>query len=133
MQPLQTISPSGSPPSRSYTLALDTLTLICHNKGPVRNHTNQMKCQLCSKPITVTYFDVSIPRLGGQWGNICPTCFDENACKLGMGLGQRYDKQPDGTWKKMPLTVVLADAIFSIQDKLYTVDHKTTNDQRDKR
>lgn len=49
-------------------------------------------CDLCGAA-----FDGSAPmydaKVRGPWGNICHTCFEANGCRLGTGLGQRYELQ----------------------------------------
>lgn len=36
-------------------------------------------------------FDAAIS--GGPWGNVCQSCFDSHGCRLGLGLGQKYELQ----------------------------------------
>ena len=54
------------------------------------------KCDVCNHPITDKFYDVKIHSMGGVWANICPVCFKQRNCKLGMGLGQEYSKTSDG-------------------------------------
>jgi hypothetical protein len=44
-------------------------------------------CDDCRRPIMQVFYDAKTPR---GWGNFCPGCFVDNGCKLGTGLGQRY-------------------------------------------
>lgn len=54
------------------------------------------KCDLCNEPITDRFYDVRLPLQGGMWANVDSACFVGSHAKLGIGRGQRYDKQPDG-------------------------------------
>lgn len=45
-------------------------------------------CDDCERPIMQVFYDARTA--SGQWGNFCPGCFIDNGCKLGTGLGQRY-------------------------------------------
>ena len=56
-------------------------------------------CDLCSMdfPGGVMYD----ARVHGAWGNVCQKCFDADPrASLGLGRGQKYEKQPDGKWMK---------------------------------
>lgn len=46
-----------------------------------------------------TFFDARIPAYR-QWGLLCPACAERFGIKLGTGLGQKYERQPDGRWLK---------------------------------
>jgi len=37
----------------------------------------------------------------GPWALMTPASFDENGIKLGLGWGQKYQKQEDGKWLKI--------------------------------
>lgn len=54
-----------------------------------------VKCDLCKAAFDTVMYD-SNTRYG--WGNVCQPCFKEHGRGLGIGLGQRYEKQPDGRW-----------------------------------
>ncbi len=54
------------------------------------------KCQLTGDELGDTMYDARLP--SGQWGNIGQRAFEENGCRLGTGLGQKYKRQEDGRW-----------------------------------
>lgn len=56
------------------------------------------KCDVCGKAITSVFIDGKW--MGRAWANQCPTCFDQARGQLGLGSGQRYEKQDDGRWLK---------------------------------
>lgn len=64
--------------------------------GPAPKH-----CDTCSASIQRTFYDAKT-NLGGSWANMCPTCwaFGPGINRIGPGLGQRYDRQPDGSYLK---------------------------------
>lgn len=37
----------------------------------------------------------------GPWALMTPKSFEENGVNLGLGLGQKYQKQEDGKWLKI--------------------------------
>lgn len=37
----------------------------------------------------------------GPWAMMCPECHTAYGCGLGLGLGQKYTRQPDGSWLKV--------------------------------
>lgn len=63
-------------------------------------------CQLCDKE-----FDSETPMFDcrlipySTWVNICGNCFTDCGCKLGVGLGQKYELQEldddKGAWVKV--------------------------------
>ena len=56
-------------------------------------------CDLCHGPFRGdVMYDANV---GGPWGNICQRCFDMNGCNLGIGRGQKYQKNSNGRWKKI--------------------------------
>jgi hypothetical protein len=57
------------------------------------------KCDLCSTPITKVFIDGATSH--GPWGNMCPTCHAFDGRGLGVGRGQKYQKQADGRWQKV--------------------------------
>lgn len=58
------------------------------------------KCDTCDAPITNMFVDGKTTM--GPWGCLCSACFllGPGIGKLGPGLGQKYEKQPDGKWLK---------------------------------
>lgn len=51
-------------------------------------------------PITDEFIDGRTRR--GPWGIMNPETWEEYGVgRLGVGYGQRYQKQPDGKWKKV--------------------------------
>lgn len=57
------------------------------------------ECDLCCAAITTKFVDGKT--VIGSWASMCITCHDRRGVGLGTGLGQRYEKQPDGRWAKM--------------------------------
>lgn len=53
-------------------------------------------CDLCSRLLKDTFYDVSIPTLGGTWGFLCLSCFSHTHASLGIGRGQKYERSPSG-------------------------------------
>lgn len=62
-------------------------------------HKGDKLCDLCQKDAKDTFYDAFVPRYR-TWGNLCRDCFSDEGCNLGTGRGQRYSRQPDGTWIK---------------------------------
>lgn len=58
-------------------------------------------CDTCSNPIHDVFYDEKTT-MSGRWGCICETChtLGPGLGKLGPGLGQKFEKQPDGRWLK---------------------------------
>lgn len=63
------------------------------------------QCDVCRAVITTVFYDARLTKgifaLHSSWGNVCETCF--NVCtdgKLGIGIGQKYELQPDGKFHK---------------------------------
>ncbi len=54
------------------------------------------ECQLDRTPLTDVMYDANCGRRG--WGNIGPAAFERLGCSLGIGLGQKYERQEDGRW-----------------------------------
>jgi hypothetical protein len=61
---------------------------------------NHERCDICDKRIGTIMYDTRIPPAGGAWACVCPDCFSMQGCRLGTGLGQRYELQEDGRWLK---------------------------------
>jgi hypothetical protein len=59
------------------------------------------QCQITKRKITSTFVDGRVPGMGGTWGFMHPEEFARYGGKLGSGLGQRYEKQPNGRWLKV--------------------------------
>lgn len=53
-----------------------------------------LDCQLCSQMISsesvTVFYDVHVPAYD-TWCITCHPCFKSYGCKLGTGLGQKYD------------------------------------------
>ncbi len=46
------------------------------------------------------FYDAAIPAYR-QWAILCPACAKRHGVKLGLGFGQRYQKQSNGAWLKV--------------------------------
>lgn len=57
------------------------------------------KCQVCHREIEDVVIDGQLRQ--GQWGYMCPSCHKNHGVGLGVGLGQKYQKQADGTFVKV--------------------------------
>lgn len=54
-------------------------------------------CDLCKRPIQRTFVDGRTS--SGRWGIMCPACrVSEGLLVLGIGRGQKYERQPDGSF-----------------------------------
>lgn len=66
-----------------------------HGKAP-------KTCELTSAPITNVFIDGKTRR--GPWRIMCPEAWTKYGItadgSFGTGIGQRYEKQPDGKWLK---------------------------------
>lgn len=62
------------------------------------------KCDLCEKEITSAFVDGAT--ILGCWANMCTSCHSRMGRGLGIGLGQLYVRQNDGTYKKMSTTTL---------------------------
>jgi hypothetical protein len=56
-------------------------------------------CDLCGRKITDVFVDGKTLR--GPWGNLCLLCHCQYGIGLGTGRGQKYERQPDGSWQKV--------------------------------
>lgn len=58
------------------------------------------KCDLCERRLISVFVDGRTS--DGRWGIMCPRCrIDEGREELGVGLGQKYQRQPNGDWLKV--------------------------------
>jgi len=59
-------------------------------------------CDTCGTKLVDEFYDEKTSIGGGRWGCICHQChtLGPGYGKLGMGWGQKYEKQPDGRWVK---------------------------------
>jgi hypothetical protein len=53
-------------------------------------------CQITNKPLGDVMYDARLPT--GQWGNIGQEAFEAYRCRLGVGFGQKYERQEDDRW-----------------------------------
>ena len=59
-----------------------------------RLHLNPpAKCDLCQTPITTEFYDART--ISGKRANLCPSCFTDQDCNLGVGFGQRFSHISD--------------------------------------
>lgn len=59
--------------------------------------TAPAKCDHCGISIHNTFVDgATEPQ--GRWGNLHPNCHRQIGRGLGIGRGQRYERQIDGRW-----------------------------------
>jgi hypothetical protein len=58
------------------------------------------ECDTCETPITEIFYDAKTQY--GSWANMCPSChtLGPGLGKLGLGLGQKYEKQITGRFMK---------------------------------
>ena len=56
-------------------------------------------CNICSTPVTDRFIDGRI-RTHGSWAIMCTTCHAQYGVGLGLGCGQLYVKDTDGTFVK---------------------------------
>ena len=57
------------------------------------------QCDLCRKPFGKVFIDGKTD--AGPWGNMCPACHRQHGVGLGLGRGQKYQRQADGRWLKV--------------------------------
>ena len=50
-------------------------------------------CDFCRVPIVATFYDAKTHE--GPWANMCPSCYKQHGRGLGIGLGQKYERQAD--------------------------------------
>lgn len=56
---------------------------------------NPTACDACHAPLGHSFVDGWTPR---GWGILCDPCHGALGRGLGIGRGQRYEKQTDGKW-----------------------------------
>lgn len=58
------------------------------------------KCDTCKTPITNVFYDAKTDM--GPWACMCPSCqtLGPGLGQVGLGKGQKYEKQPDGRFLK---------------------------------
>jgi hypothetical protein len=61
--------------------------------------SNPTHCQVNGTPLGDVMYDANVPGIG--WGNIGHDAFVSYGCSLGLGRGQKYERQPDGRWLKV--------------------------------
>ena len=54
------------------------------------------RCQISGRKLDGVMYDAKIP--GGGWANVAHQTFVNLGCSLGVGYGQKFEKQPDGRW-----------------------------------
>jgi hypothetical protein len=57
-------------------------------------------CQLCKKPSTDVFVDGKTSPLG-QWAYMCVNCHKDHGLGFGLGRGQKYQRQNDGSFVKV--------------------------------
>lgn len=53
-------------------------------------------CGYCGTRLSDVFYDTRTT--DGPWACLCRRCFNHVGSGLGSGLGQKYQKQPDGSW-----------------------------------
>ena len=56
------------------------------------------KCDVCDAPIENLFYDAKTRYR--VWACLCQPCFERVGVGLGTGLGQRFEKQPEGHFLK---------------------------------
>jgi hypothetical protein len=56
-------------------------------------------CDICHKALGDSFVDGATTM--GPWGIMCKNCFPVFGVGLGIGRGQRYEKQSDDRWLKV--------------------------------
>lgn len=61
---------------------------------------NVDKCDLCGQEIKDFFVDGKL-KYRSSWAIMCPSCFKRLGEGLGLGKGQKYEKEEDGVWYKV--------------------------------
>jgi hypothetical protein len=57
-------------------------------------------CDICKEPIGSTFVDGAT--ILGPWANMCfPKCFGKYGRGIGQGVGQKYQKDSEGKYRKV--------------------------------
>lgn len=56
-------------------------------------------CEICNRPLTKEMVDGKTN--WGPWALMCVPCHNNHGGRLGLGIGQKYEKQPGGRWLKI--------------------------------
>jgi len=56
-------------------------------------------CDVCKRALRTVFTDGRI--YSGHWAFTCDPCASTHGVTLGLGRGQRYEKQEDGRWMKV--------------------------------
>lgn len=59
------------------------------------------KCDFCEKTGNTLQQFVDGRTVFGPWAIMCPDCFKKNGVGVGLGSGQEYHRQEDGTYLKV--------------------------------
>ncbi len=57
-------------------------------------------CQMCGGKIVDIFIDGKVGRFG-SWAIMCNSCHISSGTGLGTGKGQKFEKQPNGSWLKI--------------------------------
>lgn len=56
------------------------------------------QCEMLGDTIEGVFYDCATTM--GPWANVGPRYFEQGQCRLGTGLGQKYELQENGRWLK---------------------------------
>jgi hypothetical protein len=73
---------------------------MAKEKLPVYYASEPEKCDLCYRSFATMQIMYDAQTTLGAWANLCQTCFNRYGKGIGLGVGQRYQKQEDGRWLK---------------------------------
>lgn len=54
---------------------------------------NQTRCEVCGRYLSTTEYFVDGKTKNGPWAIMCPDCYDEIGCGVGIGKGQIYNSK----------------------------------------
>ena len=57
-----------------------------------------MRCDICDKETPQEYFDAKTKQ--GPWATMCSWCFRQHGIGLGLGRGQRYQRNVQNNFVK---------------------------------